>query len=69
MTNVGVRPTVGGDDELSVETHLIGYDGDLYGATVRVELLRFLREEHDQVWKLRNRPGGMEDSRSKLPRF
>ena len=31
--------------------------------------LRFLREEHDQVWKLRNRPGGMEDSRSKLPRF
>ena len=45
VTNVGVRPTVGGDDELSVETHLIGYDGDLYGATVRVELLRFLREE------------------------
>jgi hypothetical protein len=31
--------------------------------------LRFLREEHDQVWRLRNRPGGMEDSRSKLPRF
>ena len=31
--------------------------------------LRFLREEHDQVWKLRNRPGGMDDSREKLPRF
>lgn len=31
--------------------------------------LRFLREEHDQVWKLRNRPGGMADSRAKLPRF
>ena len=31
--------------------------------------LRFLREEHDRVWALRNRPGGMEDSRSKLPRF
>ena len=30
---------------------------------------RFLREEHDQVWKLRNRPGGMDDSREKLPRF
>jgi hypothetical protein len=31
--------------------------------------LRFLREEHDRVWALRNRPGGMEDARSKLPRF
>ena len=31
--------------------------------------LRFLREEHDEVWKLRNRPGGMEDSAAKLPRF
>ena len=32
-------------------------------------LLQFLREEHDRVWKLRNRPGGMDDSREKLPRF
>ena len=31
--------------------------------------LRFLRAEHDQVWKLRNRLGGMDDSREKLPRF
>ena len=31
--------------------------------------LQFLREEHDRVWKLRNRPGGMGDSREKLPRF
>ena len=25
--------------------------------------------EHDRVWLLRNRPGGMADSRAKLPRF
>ena len=31
--------------------------------------LRFLREEHDDVWKLRNRLGGMADSREKIPRF
>jgi hypothetical protein len=31
--------------------------------------LRFLRDEHDRVWALRNRPGGMADSREKLPRF
>ena len=45
VTNIGVRPTVGGDDALTVETHLIGYEGDLYGAMIRVELLNFLREE------------------------
>ena len=45
VTNVGVRPTVGEGGALSVETHLIDYDGDLYGAAVRVELLRFLRAE------------------------
>lgn len=45
VTNIGARPTVGPDGETVIETHLIGYDGDLYGAAVRVELLRFLREE------------------------
>ena len=45
VTNVGVRPTVGEDGAVSVETHLIGYKGDLYGAELRVEFLRFLRAE------------------------
>ena len=31
--------------------------------------LRFLREEHGTVWRLRNREGGREDSLAKLPRF
>ena len=31
--------------------------------------LSALREEHRRVWLLRNRPGGLEDSLSKLPRF
>ena len=31
--------------------------------------LRFLREEHGRVWRLRNREGGREDSLAKLPRF
>jgi len=55
VTNVGVRPTVGGDGSLSVETHLIGYEGNLYGAELRVELLRFLRGERrfDSVEALR----------------
>ena len=31
--------------------------------------LRFLREEHGRVWRLRNREGGCADSLAKLPRF
>ena len=31
--------------------------------------LKALREEHRRVWLLRNRPGGLEDSLSKMPRF
>jgi riboflavin kinase/FMN adenylyltransferase len=46
VTNVGVKPTVGSDRPLS-ETWMPDYHGgELYGKTVRVELLRFLRPEH-----------------------
>ncbi len=46
VTNVGVRPTVGGAERVvSVETHLLDFDGDLYDARLRVHLLARLREE------------------------
>ncbi len=41
---VGMRPAVGGT-ELVLESHLIGYSGDLYGRRLKVELLRRLRED------------------------
>ena len=31
--------------------------------------LRFLREDHARVWRLRNREGGLADSLARLPRF
>ncbi|MEB2312299.1 MAG: bifunctional riboflavin kinase/FAD synthetase [Sorangiineae bacterium] len=43
VTNLGVRPTVGGGP--SVETHLLDFDGDLYGARLRLHLVARLREE------------------------
>lgn len=43
-TNVGSKPTVGGDHIL-VETHLMGYEGDLYGHMLTVELYEFIRPE------------------------
>ena len=44
MTNVGVRPSVDGKRRL-LETHLFGYEGNLYGLTLRVELLEKIRDE------------------------
>src|SRR5690349_5213059 len=38
-TNVGVRPTVADDGAVRIETHLIGFDGDLYGMVIDVAFL------------------------------
>ena len=46
VTNVGVRPTVSSDGSVTIETNLVDFSGSLYGATIRVEFLRYLREEH-----------------------
>ncbi len=45
VTNVGVRPTVSADGDVTVETHLADFSGDLYGQTIRVEFLARLRDE------------------------
>ncbi|MFL6231430.1 MAG: bifunctional riboflavin kinase/FAD synthetase [Pyrinomonadaceae bacterium] len=55
VTNVGVRPTFGGDGEASVETYVLGWQGDLYGDVVRVRFLSRLRAERkfDSVAELK----------------
>ncbi len=45
VTNIGKRPTFGGDPESQVEAHLIDFDRDLYGQTIRVRVLHRLRGE------------------------
>ena len=45
VTNVGTRPTVTDGDAVSVETFLLGFDGDLYGQEIRIEFCRRLRGE------------------------
>ncbi|MBQ5690452.1 MAG: riboflavin kinase [Alistipes sp.] len=54
MTNVGVRPSVDGSKRL-LETHLFGFEGLLYGLTLRVELYDKIRDEKrfDSVDELR----------------
>ena len=45
VTNVGTRPTVSDSGAVTVETHLIGFSGDLYAQRIRVEFCRRLRGE------------------------
>ncbi len=44
VSDVGIRPTVEGAGIIS-ETHILGFDGDLYSCTVKVEFIEFLRPE------------------------
>lgn len=44
VTDIGTRPTFGGRG-VRCETYLMAYAGDLYGKTMRLSLLAFLREE------------------------
>jgi len=43
--NVGVRPTFETGRGVVVEAHLIGFEGDIYGETLRIEFLARLRGE------------------------
>jgi riboflavin kinase / FMN adenylyltransferase len=45
ITNIGNKPTFGGDAEVTVETHLMDFDRELYGEKIRVRFLHRLRGE------------------------
>lgn len=45
ITNIGVKPTVNYDGNALMETHIIGFNGDLYGQNVRIALREYLRDE------------------------
>lgn len=45
VANVGVRPTLGGDDKAILEVHLFDRSDDLYGQNIIVECRHQLRQE------------------------
>ncbi len=45
MCNIGVRPTVGAGNALTIETNIFGFDADIYGHSISVEFVRKIREE------------------------
>ena len=44
VTNIGTRPTVAGEG-ITVEAHLLDFEGDLYGKEITVMFYDFLRPE------------------------
>ncbi len=44
LLNIGKNPTVGGKD-VTIEVHILGYSGDLYGKELHLHLLNYIREE------------------------
>ena len=54
VMNIGCRPTVAGKAP-TIEVHLLNWSGDLYGKTLKVNLLNFLRPEQkfDSVGELK----------------
>lgn len=45
VVNIGNRPTVGADLPVSIEAHLPGYTGNLYGKVLTLKFLRRIRDE------------------------
>lgn len=45
ITNVGRKPTIEGANPIGVETNIFEFDGDLYGKEVKVQFLKFIRNE------------------------
>lgn len=45
VTNIGVKPTVGGVSSPLAETYIMDFCGDLYGENVKLSLVEFIRPE------------------------
>lgn len=43
VTNVGTNPTISEGNPVNIETHILDYEGDLYGQKIRVDFLKRLR--------------------------
>ena len=43
VTNVGLRPTLTGDQKPTIETFILDFSGDLYGKEISLSLISFLR--------------------------
>lgn len=45
ITNIGVRPTFEAAGTVTIETHVLGFDADVYGARLSLSFIQRLRDE------------------------
>jgi riboflavin kinase / FMN adenylyltransferase len=45
MMNIGVRPTVTESQKLTLEVYFMDFNGDIYGQTLKIKFLDFIRKE------------------------
>jgi len=45
ITNIGKRPTVGINNERTIETHILNFDEDIYGLSIKIEFVAKMRDE------------------------
>jgi riboflavin kinase/FMN adenylyltransferase len=45
LTNMGYRPTLNKDDGIHIETHLLDFDGDIYGQRIEIQFIEKIRSE------------------------
>ena len=45
MCNIGYRPTIGANNALTIETHILDFDEDIYGLDIHIHFLKRIREE------------------------
>lgn len=43
VTNIGTRPTIDNDSEISVETHILNFNQKIYGEQLEISLFKMLR--------------------------
>lgn len=44
VTNVGTKPTIDTDSNISIETHILDFDDTIYGYTMYVEFVKKIRD-------------------------
>lgn len=58
MLNIGYRPTINNGTDLSIEVHILDFQGDIYHQKMRIEFIEFLRPEmkfgsvDELVWQI-----------------
>ena len=56
LTNMGYRPTLNRDDGIHIETHILNFEGDIYGQAIEIQFIEKIRSEmrFDSFEELKN---------------